>query len=147
MKEELAGLMDKLNELDNIKTLCNFRLMFFNFFAVVVFPDFLFCLYSLSLLRISFLISGFIHGRLSLVFDPSCITRVHTLPGISDHDIVFAEVDLKIKKKIQKPHSIPLYNKAKWDTMKEELAGLMDKLNELDNIKTCVNEMWCVPSR
>jgi hypothetical protein len=41
--------------------------------------------------------------------NPSCITRVHTLPGISDHDIVFAEVDLKIKKKIQKPCSIPLY--------------------------------------
>jgi hypothetical protein len=76
--------------------------------------------------------------------NPSCITRVHTLPGISDHDIVFAEVDLKIKKKIQKPCSIPLYKKAKWDTMKEELAGLMDKLNELDNMKTCVNEMWCV---
>jgi hypothetical protein len=74
----------------------------------------------------------------------SCITRVHTLPGISDHDIVFAEVDLKIKTKIQKPRSIPLYKKAKWDTMKEELAGLMDKLNELDNIKTCTNEMWCV---
>jgi ATP-dependent helicase YprA (DUF1998 family) len=74
----------------------------------------------------------------------SGITRVHTLPGISDHDIVFAEVDLKIKTKIQKPRSIPLYKKAKWDTMKEELAGLMDKLNELDNIKTCTNEMWCV---
>jgi hypothetical protein len=74
--------------------------------------------------------------------NPSCMTRVHTLPGISGHDIVFAEVDMKIKKKIQKPRSIPLYKKAKWDTMKEELAGLMDKLNELDNIKTCVTEMW-----
>ena len=76
--------------------------------------------------------------------NPSCMTRVHTLPGISGHGIVFAEVDMKIKKKIQKPRSIPLYKKAKWDTMKEELAGLMDKLNELDNMKTCVNEMWCV---
>ena len=45
--------------------------------------------------------------------NPSCMTRVHTLPGISGHGIAFAEVDMKIKKKIQKPRSIPLYKKAK----------------------------------
>jgi hypothetical protein len=52
-----------------------------------------------------------VENTLDLVIsnNTSCITRVYTLPGISDHAIVLAEVDLTIKKKIQKPRSIPLY--------------------------------------
>lgn len=33
--------------------------------------------------------------------------RTETIPGISDHDIVFAEIDMATKKKIQKTRSIP----------------------------------------
>ena len=67
---------------------------------------------------------------------PSSFTRVKTIPGISDHDIVFAEVDLKIKQKTQKPRSIPLYKKAKWDTMKEEISDLHRSIKEHDEINT-----------
>jgi hypothetical protein len=46
-----------------------------------------------------------VENTLDLVIsnNTSCVTRVYPLAGISDHDIVFAEVDLTIKKKIQSP--------------------------------------------
>ena len=55
---------------------------------------------------------------------PSKVLRVDVMPGISDHDIVFAEFDLRPVKHSQKPRQIPLYKKAKWDLIREDMAQL-----------------------
>jgi hypothetical protein len=44
-----------------------------------------------------------------------------TIPGISDHDIVYTEFDPRPVKLQQKPRTIPLYNKANWYGMKIDL--------------------------
>ena len=43
--------------------------------------------------------------------NPSKFTRVETIPGISDHEIVFSELDIRVQKIIQKPRTIPPYKK------------------------------------
>jgi hypothetical protein len=43
---------------------------------------------------------------------PSKIIRAETLPGISDHDIIFVEFDMIPTKKHHIPWKIPLYGKA-----------------------------------
>ena len=52
---------------------------------------------------------------LILTNSPSKVLQTDTLPGISDHDIVYSEFDFKPVIHRQKPRSNPLYNKADWD--------------------------------
>jgi hypothetical protein len=40
--------------------------------------------------------------------NPSRFTRVETIPGISNHEIVFSELDITVQKISQKPRTIPL---------------------------------------
>ena len=68
--------------------------------------------------------------------------RTETIPGISDHDIVFAEIDMATKKKIQKPRSIPLYKKANWENIKKGMASTLEKMSYFDEHNARVIEMW-----
>ena len=58
--------------------------------------------------------------------------RTETIPGISDHDIVFAEIDMATKKKIQKRRSISLYKKANWENIKKGMASTLEKMRYFD---------------
>ena len=40
---------------------------------------------------------------------PSSFGRVETMPGLSDHNIVFTELDINPQRAKQKPRDIPLY--------------------------------------
>jgi hypothetical protein len=51
---------------------------------------------------------------------PDNFRRIEALPGLSDHDIVFTEVNINPKKSIQKP----LYRRANWENMKDDLNKL-----------------------
>ena len=51
---------------------------------------------------------------------PNQIPRTEIISGISDHDIVFAELNIAPTKLKQKPRNIPIYRKANWETMKTE---------------------------
>jgi hypothetical protein len=51
---------------------------------------------------------------LILTNHPGKVIRTDTISGISDHDIVYTEFDLRPVKLQQKPRIIPLYNKANW---------------------------------
>ena len=65
------------------------------------------------------------------------------MPGISDHDIVFAELDLRPVKHSQKPRQIPLYKKAKWDLIREDMAQLRDSISTMYDARAeNVNDMW-----
>ena len=79
---------------------------------------------------------------LILTNNPSKFNRVETLPGISDHDIVFAEIDTNIIKKTQKPRNIPLYKKAEWDTIRGDMASTHAKIMEMESDNCSVDDMW-----
>jgi hypothetical protein len=49
---------------------------------------------------------------LILTNHPGKVIRTDTIPGISNHDIVYTKFDLRPVKLQQKPRTIPLYNKA-----------------------------------
>jgi len=58
---------------------------------------------------------------LFLTNDPSQVHATRTLPGLSDHDIVFHEVNLLMGRHVQPRRKINLYGKANWESMKHEL--------------------------
>ncbi|XP_071177850.1 uncharacterized protein [Mytilus edulis] len=72
---------------------------------------------------------------------PNQVQRVEVIPGLSDHDIVFAEFAIASSKLKQKPRIIPLYKKANWSTIKQEINTLHKHLFE-NQQHLCVNEMW-----
>jgi hypothetical protein len=45
--------------------------------------------------------------------NPSRFTRVETIPGISNHEIVFSELDIRVQKISQKPTYYPSLQKSK----------------------------------
>jgi hypothetical protein len=71
---------------------------------------------------------------------PDSFRRVETLPGLSDHDIVFTEVNINPTKSIQKPRNIPLYKRANWENMTDDLNKLHDI--KMKDQKSNVNAMW-----
>ncbi|VDI53473.1 Hypothetical predicted protein [Mytilus galloprovincialis] len=71
---------------------------------------------------------------------PDSYMRVETLPGLSDHDIVFAEVNLNLRKSIQKPRIIPLYRKANWENIKVDLINLHKDIISMNEQKEGINE-------
>ena len=77
-------------------------------------------------LLLSFL-SGPLLNNLTLV------NRTETLPGISDHDAVFAEIDIRPKRYGQAKRKIPLYKKADWE-------GIASQINTSDLIYTTIIE-------
>ena len=73
---------------------------------------------------------------------PNKVLRVDVLPGVSDHDIVFTELDMRPVKQKQKPRQIPIYRKAEWEPMKEDMKSLHKDMEAMYNSTTGVNEMW-----
>jgi hypothetical protein len=74
--------------------------------------------------------------------NPSHFTRPQVIPGLSDHDIVFSEIDTKPLSRKQKPRQIPLYRKANWETMKEKITETHKKIQELEANGGTVGELW-----
>ena len=73
---------------------------------------------------------------------PNEVLRADVLPGVLDHDIVFTELDMRPVKQIQKPHQIPIYRKAEWEPMKEDMNSLHKDMKAMHNSETTgVNEM------
>ena len=74
---------------------------------------------------------------------PGKVLRTETIPGISDHDIVYTEFDFRHVKLKQKPRIIPLYNKANWNNMKNDITSTLDQLLQMFRDPDCnVSTMW-----
>ena len=74
---------------------------------------------------------------------PNKVLRVDVPPGVSDHDIIFTELDMRPVKQKQKPRRVPIYRKADWEPMKEDMRSLHNDMEVLYNSETKgVNEMW-----
>ena len=74
--------------------------------------------------------------------NPSRFTRTKVIPGISDHDIVFSELDTKPLHRKQAPRKIPLYKKANWNTIKSEVNVTHRKIIDLASTGGTAEELW-----
>ena len=71
---------------------------------------------------------------------PSLVYRQEVVPGISDHDAVYIEMNIDPKKNKQKQRNIPLYKKANWNGLKADMAKTVDEIDK-DN-KCNVERLW-----
>ena len=84
--------------------------------------------------------------RLSNVLDlvltnsPTLVPRVETIPGLSDHDIVFFEYNVKPDSRKNAVRPIPLYRKANWDQMRRDLQELESSYKDSGDQTT--EELW-----
>ena len=67
------------------------------------------------------------------------VSRVKVIQGISDHDIVYMELSVKPKSKIQKPREIYLYQKADWDGKRDYLGPILDRFE--NSYQPCANKI------
>lgn len=65
---------------------------------------------------------------LFLTNSPQLIPRVEVIPGLSDHNIPYCEINIATQKIRQSPRKIPLYKKADWESMKMALKDLQAEL-------------------
>ena len=71
---------------------------------------------------------------------PSKVLRVDVLTG---DDIVFTVLDKRPVKQRQNPRQVPLYRKADWEPMKEDMRYLYGHMEAMFDLETRgVNEMW-----
>ncbi|CAG2246260.1 unnamed protein product [Mytilus edulis] len=73
---------------------------------------------------------------------PNSFIRVETIPGISDDDILFADLKTIPSKQTQKPRKISLYKKAKWDNIKEDLKSINEEITKMNHHDCCTQDMW-----
>lgn len=88
--------------------------------------------------------SGFIQLDtldLTLSNNPSSITNVSVLPGVSGHDCPLINIYLKPIRYKQKPTEIPLFSKARWDAFEEDLT-LIGKFLRDEHNGFSANDTW-----
>lgn len=74
---------------------------------------------------------------------PDLVPRVETVPRMSDHEIVYFECITCSPKKINNPRPIPLYDKANWSAIREDMSVLHKKMSTMEQEQdTPVEEMW-----
>jgi hypothetical protein len=74
---------------------------------------------------------------------PSKVVRVDVIPGVSDHDCPLVELDVKPIRRVQKPRKVPMYKKARWDTLASELETIGADIRRLATTTTTpVNTLW-----
>ena len=78
---------------------------------------------------------------LMITNNPTRVIRTEIIPGISDHDAVFSELDITPTKITQPIRNIALYNKADWDPLKTHVEELNIKIqNEAKTLP--VETLW-----
>ena len=67
---------------------------------------------------------------LDLVFttNPSLVKASNNTPGISDHDIVVTDIDLKPHYVRQKPRKSYRYDKAVWNSLRKEASSISEDI-------------------
>ena len=63
--------------------------------------------------------------------NPTLVLSVSIQPGLSDHDIVLAEIKSRPELIKQVPRDIPLYKKADWDQLKQSMRDLFLELQSI----------------
>ena len=73
---------------------------------------------------------------------PWKVTACRVIPGVSDHDAVLTEINIKPLRNKQTPRKIPLYKKADWEGLKEHIYEFGRSLQSNFTISTPVNQLW-----
>lgn len=73
---------------------------------------------------------------------PDLISDVHTIPGISDHDIVIATVNQKVPRTKKKPRTVYLYNKGDFKTLKHDISIFRESFMNSNPCNNTVEENW-----
>ena len=75
------------------------------------------------------------------VNNPTLLNRLEVIPGISDHDAVFAELDISPRKYNQKKWKILIYRKANWEKISEEIQK-SHKVIEDNKETSDIDTLW-----
>jgi hypothetical protein len=73
--------------------------------------------------------------------NPTLLNRLEIIPGISDHDAVFAELDISPQKHRQVRRKIPMYGKADWEKIEEDLKTTYHTVATQYDVAS-VDELW-----
>ena len=64
--------------------------------------------------------------------NPTIVDYTRVVPGISDHDgCATARLNLNPMRSKHKPHQIPVYRKAKWDSLRDHMKGVCEDIIKL----------------
>ena len=74
--------------------------------------------------------------------NPSIVTACRVIPGVSDHDTVLTEINIKPLRNRQTPRKIPLYTKANWEGLKNHILEFGKSLHQTFDISTPINQLW-----
>ncbi|XP_074658625.1 uncharacterized protein LOC141911535 [Tubulanus polymorphus] len=74
--------------------------------------------------------------------DPNLFLRTKTFPGISDHDVVFCEIDIQPNFVKQTPRKILLYDKANWASIKQDMKKTYKDVQNLYTKNKSAESMW-----
>ena len=72
----------------------------------------------------------------------SLIIKTEVIPGISDHDAVFVEDNIKAVINKQKQRMFPLYRKADWDGLKEHVSKYVVTVVHSADCDLSINVLW-----
>ncbi|XP_021351587.1 uncharacterized protein LOC110449208 [Mizuhopecten yessoensis] len=76
---------------------------------------------------------------LYITSNPSLVKHVQTIPGISDHDMVTIDEDIKPVYHKKMPRKVLMYKNVDWKAVKEDATNLSDKIT---NSSDSVEENW-----
>ena len=104
------------------------------------------CLEALSDCMLEQMVTSPTRGQniLDLFFttNPTLVDDITVIPGLSDHDIVLAQVNVKPEVTKQVPRNIPLYKKANWDQLKQSMRDFHLELVHSSLATTDVQSLW-----
>ena len=85
--------------------------------------------------------------RLDRILDLFCVNKpgllryTTTIPGISDHEIIVADMDLKPQYSKKKPHKVYVYSKADWESIRRDINNFTEQYIQ-EHPSRSVNENW-----
>ena len=72
---------------------------------------------------------------------PTLTIRCEGLPALSDHDLVFTEVNIQAHRRKPIRHKISLWKKADWDTIKERVKKWSSEFTAQNSVDTPVEQL------
>ncbi|CAG2209974.1 unnamed protein product [Mytilus edulis] len=80
---------------------------------------------------------------LILTNNPGLIERTQTQPGMSDHEIVITDINIKAKTYRKKPRNVYIYKKADMNSLQNDIdQAFTDHLKDKDNLTNSVEDNW-----
>ena len=73
---------------------------------------------------------------------PQLIPRVEIMPGISDHETVYFEYKSKVVPKNNRTEPFPIYGKAAWNEMKEDMKLLLGEIRTMASNDASVQDLF-----